>query len=89
LVTIAASRADEIAGGPWFTGYAERVDLYDDLCTVDDFDADARADLLGHPEYAVFGGGLDVAELLDGDSRDGVNENLPRQRILGGAPVFR
>jgi hypothetical protein len=65
LVTIAAGRADEIAGGSWFTGYAEHVDLYDGLYPVDDFDADARAARLRHPEHALFGGGLDVRGTLN------------------------
>jgi hypothetical protein len=64
-VKITAGRADELIGGSWFDGYTSDVDLHEEPVTVDEFDAEARAEELDDTEYAVFNGGLTVRGTLD------------------------
>jgi hypothetical protein len=63
--TISAAEADALVGGRWFTGYTKTVALVEQPITVKSFDAEARAEAAGNPEYIIFNAGLTVTGLLD------------------------
>jgi len=90
---ITAGQADEMVGRGWFVGYTPEVDLHEGLVTVDEFDADARADALRSSEYAVFGGGLAVRGTMNLDADPCrsiyvVQEVLHARRLILGDAVL-
>ncbi|CAN5179994.1 hypothetical protein BH11MYX1_BH11MYX1_23030 [soil metagenome] len=60
--TITPAAADELAGGKWFTGYTNAVQLIDGPATVTAFDGDSRG---GDAEYLVFDKGRTITGTLD------------------------
>lgn len=58
---LGATDADALIGNDWFEGYAENIEVHDELVTLEHFDAEAR----GHAEYVVFANGLTVTGTLD------------------------
>ncbi|MFJ9243697.1 hypothetical protein [Streptomyces sp. NPDC101776] len=77
---ISAAQADTLLDGAWFDGYTKVVDVYDELVTVDDFDAAARAVAHGGTEMVLFGNGLTVLGTLD--LSDGVHSIFAVQGVL-------
>lgn len=62
---VTAAQAEDMVGEGWFVGYTDEVELHDEHVAVDAFDAEARAEERGGPEFVVFGGGLSVSGTLD------------------------
>lgn len=65
MKVITAAEADGLVGAPWFEGYTNTVEVFDDPVTLDSFDAEARAEAGRGSEYLVFAAGLDVQGTLD------------------------
>jgi hypothetical protein len=63
-VKITADRADDLVGESWFDGYTTEVTLYEEPVTLDEFDAEARAEERSDTEFAIFNGGLTVRGTL-------------------------
>ncbi|MFE7044071.1 hypothetical protein ACFU9X_32965 [Streptomyces atratus] len=89
---ISAAQADELMGGPWFEGYTEFVDMYEKPVTVEDFDAEARAEANDDTEMVLFGGGLTVRDTLDLSSEVhsviAVQGSLRARRLILGDAVL-
>jgi hypothetical protein len=62
---VGAKEADALVGKDWFDGYAKSVDVHDESVTLDELDAEARAEALGRPEYVVFARDLTVTGTLN------------------------
>jgi hypothetical protein len=60
--SLAPAAADKRAGGKWFTGYTNRVQLIDEPTTLASFDETSRG---GDAEYLIFARGLTVTSALD------------------------
>src|SRR5262245_6202005 len=89
---VAAKEADQLVGKDWFDGYAKSVDVHDEAVTVDQLDAEARAEALGNTEYVVFSRDLTVTGTLD-LARDVhsifvVLGNLTARRVILGDAVL-
>ena len=91
--SVDSSVADEIVGGDWFRGYADRVDLYEDAVMIDQFHAGARADAARSGEFAVFRGGLVVSGEMSLDDNGWhsiyvVQGGLRARRVILGDAVL-
>lgn len=62
---VTAAQAEDMVGEGWFVGYTDEVEFHEEHVAVDGFDAEARAEARGGPEFVVYGGGLSVNGTLD------------------------